>query len=128
MNEFPPNINPRLATLSAFIVGFILIDDFTGDEQRAIGNWAITVGQTLLMNATYQLLIENRIEGNDININSRQAKCGGSPYPHGGKKEQYDQIFNNLNLHELMQDEDLELIKKVLKKMQEAIEKLNEKI
>jgi len=128
MNEFPPNINPRLATLSAFIVGFILIDDFTGDEQRAIGNWAITVGQTLLMNATYQLLIENRIEGNDININSRQAKCCGSPYPHGGKKEQYDQIFNNLNLHELMQDEDLELIKKVLKKMQEAIEKLNEKI
>lgn len=82
MGRFPPNYDPRIYTLSAVIIGLALIDNFTASEQNAIGNWFITVGQTLENNSAWQQVIEERVVGNTVNINSQEAKSGGSPYMH----------------------------------------------
>lgn len=42
-----PNINSSTFTLSAIIVGFMLIGDLNSTEQNALGNWFMLVGQTL---------------------------------------------------------------------------------
>ena len=73
MHNFPPNIDPKISTLSAVVIGFALIDHFTASEQNALGNWFITIGQILENNSAFQQLIEGRIQGNSININSRNC-------------------------------------------------------
>lgn len=78
--NFPPNFNPELYSFSAFIIGAILVDDLNVNEQNSIGNWLMLVAQYMLTNSAQQQLIESRIERVNININSKQAKKGGSPY------------------------------------------------
>ena len=34
-----PDTNPKLFSLSAVVVGYLLIDDLTANEQNALGNW-----------------------------------------------------------------------------------------
>lgn len=82
MKNFPPSLDPEIYTLSAVLIGLALIDNFTANEQNAIGNWFITIGQTLENNSAWQAVLEERIAGKTININSEQAKKGGSPYMH----------------------------------------------
>lgn len=64
MNEFPPNINPELFSITAMIVGLIIEDDFNASELNAIGNWLILVGQITLTTAAQQQLIDNRYQKN----------------------------------------------------------------
>ena len=42
-----PNVPPKLFSLSAVVVGYILIDDMTANEQNAVGNWLMLVAQVL---------------------------------------------------------------------------------
>ena len=58
------NISPKTYTLSAAIVGFLLIDDTTANEQNALGNWLMLIAQVLCTNA-YFLQLKNQ----NININ-----------------------------------------------------------
>ena len=54
------NISPKLYTLSAAIVGFLLIDDSNANEQNALGNWLMLVAQVLCTNAYFlQLQTQN---------------------------------------------------------------------
>ena len=57
MNE---QISPRMFTLSAFIVGYLLIDDLTANEQNALGNWLMLVAQVLSTNAFYKQVMAER--------------------------------------------------------------------
>ena len=79
MNIFPPDLDPKIYNISAILIGLSLVGNFSAAEQNAIGNWFMTIGQILENNAAWQAMIENRINGG-ININSKTAKCGGSPY------------------------------------------------
>lgn len=99
MDRFPPTINPRVFTLSSVIVGYLLIDNFTANEQNSIGNWFMTVGQILECNASMQQTVEERFQGDTININSQQFKNGGSPYLHnkGLYPREYDDGSSNSN-------------------------------
>lgn len=127
MKRFPPSLDPKLYTISAFAIGLALIDNFTANEQNAIGNWFITIGQTLENSAAWQLVVEERIQGNTININSREAKEGGSPYmnneplcprPNNSSgSNQQDNSKENLEDYFLM-------IEKTLQVMQDEIDKL----
>jgi len=55
------NISPTAYTLSAAIVGFLLIDDTTANEQNALGNWLMLVAQVLCTNAYFlQLKTQNQ--------------------------------------------------------------------
>lgn len=55
-----PNIPPKLFSLSAIIVGYILIDDSTANEQNAMGNWLMLVAQVLSTNAFYRAVMQER--------------------------------------------------------------------
>ena len=55
-----PNIPPKLFSLSAVVVGYILIDDMTANEQNAVGNWLMLVAQVLSTNAFYKAVMQER--------------------------------------------------------------------
>lgn len=55
-----PNIPPKLFSASAVVVGYILIDDLTANEQNAIGNWLMLVAQVLSTNAFYRAVMQER--------------------------------------------------------------------
>lgn len=73
------NTNPRLSTSISFILGLLLVDNLTAPEQNMLGNWIILLGQTILTNAASQNIIEGRIKGGIININSKEVKCLYNP-------------------------------------------------
>lgn len=104
--------NPRIYTLSSLIIGYLLIDDLTANEQNALGNWLMTIGQILEANAAVQQVIEERFKGNTYNINSEQFKNGGSPFMNN------DPLFNFASINE-------ETINEIKKTLRELIEKIN---
>lgn len=65
-----PNIPPKLFSLSAVIVGYLLIDDTTANEQNALGNWLMLVAQILCTNAFYKQVMQER--GFDNNKNDSE--------------------------------------------------------
>lgn len=72
--------NPKNYTLSAIILGYLMIGDYSSYDQNAIGNWFMTIGQILEANAAIQQAFESRYSDTTININSKQFKKGGSAY------------------------------------------------
>lgn len=65
MNDFPPNINPEIFSITAMIVGLIIEDDYDANELNSIGNWLILVGQITLTTAAQQQLINARYQNNN---------------------------------------------------------------
>lgn len=55
-----PNIPPKLFSLSAVAVGYILIDDTTALEQNALGNWLMLIAQVLCTNGFYRQVMQER--------------------------------------------------------------------
>ena len=55
-----PDTNPKLFSLSAVVVGYLLIDDLTANEQNALGNWLMLVGQLVSTNAYYAAVVAER--------------------------------------------------------------------
>lgn len=63
-----PNMPAKAFSLSAIIVGYLLIDDLTANEQNALGNWLMLTAQVLCTNAFYKQVQAERREEN-INNN-----------------------------------------------------------
>jgi hypothetical protein len=102
-----PNIPPKLFSLSAVAVGYLLIDDMTANEQNALGNWLMLVAQVLSTNAYYKALMKER--GLDTDKFTESGK--NNAYSFGNNRYK----FNNSN--------ELEDTITMLKKMVSAIEK-----
>lgn len=66
-----PNIPPKLFSLSAVTVGYLLIDDTTANEQNALGNWLMLVAQILCTNAFYKQVMQERGHNNTKNDNEQ---------------------------------------------------------
>lgn len=47
------DIKPEVYTISAFLLGYLLIDTLSSTEQSQLGNWFMLVGQTLCTNGSY---------------------------------------------------------------------------
>ena len=62
-----PNMEPKIFSLSAVTVGYLLIDDLTANEQNALGNWLMLVAQVLCTNAFYKQVLSERKIKNSIN-------------------------------------------------------------
>lgn len=62
-----PNVPPKAFSFSAVIVGYLLIDDMTANEQNALGNWLMLVAQVISTNAYYKQVMTER---NKTNINN----------------------------------------------------------
>lgn len=135
MGQFPPTGNPRIFTLSAVIIAFLLMDDFTANEQNAIGNWLMTVGQTLEANAAFQQVVEERIQGNTVNINSCQFKNGGSPYMNNpplyprddntGNNNDSSGNAGNQNSQTYKYEDEMETLKKAMDKIKAKLDELS---
>jgi len=115
--RFPASNNPKTFTLSAVIVGYALIDDLTANEQNSLGNWLMMVGQLLETNSSQQQVIEERINGNTININGNNYKQCGDPYMHNPPLYNKNSTTNN-------NENDINLIKKTLDRMQKEMNKM----
>ena len=114
MNNFPPNLDPKLYNISSILIGLALIQNFTASEQNAIGNWFMTIGQILENNAAWQQVIEQRITGNTLNINSKKYKDTGNPY------------MDNEAWVESPDDKEINNIKRVIEIMQEQLKELQQ--
>lgn len=68
-----PNIPAKAFSFSAVVVGYLLIDDLTANEQNALGNWLMLTAQVLSTNAFYQQVQQERgrnLGGQNNNQNS----------------------------------------------------------
>lgn len=59
MNNQSLKDNPRVLTLSAIILGYALIGDYSANEQNAIGNWFMLVGQILETNSAFEQMSQS---------------------------------------------------------------------
>lgn len=57
--NFLAQIQAKPYTITAALLGYILIDDFTPAGQNSLGNWFMLVGQVLTTNASQQQVINN---------------------------------------------------------------------
>lgn len=69
-----PNVSPEAFTFSAVMIGYLLIDDTTANEQNALGNWLMLIAQVLCTNAFFQQVQAERgnfnVQNNSQNVNS----------------------------------------------------------
>lgn len=110
-------INPKILTISSAIIGFALIGDLSADEQNAISNWFILIGQVLKTNSGFQILLENNIKDSDININSKEMKDIYNPFCYD--KDTIINILNNLN--KSYTKKDIEILKRTIEIMYKKI-------
>ena len=59
-----PNVSPKAFSFSAIIVGYLLIDDLTANEQNSLGNWLMLTAQVLCTNAYYKQVQQERSTSN----------------------------------------------------------------
>lgn len=100
-----PNIPPKLFSLSAVAVGYILIDDTTAREQNAMGNWLMLVAQVLSTNAFYRQVMQER--GLEPSGSTESGKT------------------NNNNSFD--ENDTIEMLKKMIYAMQQEINELKKK-
>lgn len=93
-----PNISPKAFSFSAVVVGYLLIDDMTANEQNALGNWLMLVAQVISTNAFYkQVMAERGMDNNNNNNINNQ---------------------NNSNINEII------MLEKMIKALKQEIDNL----
>lgn len=113
------NTNPRYSTIFAVIIGLLLIDDLTVDEQNTLGEWIMLIGQIIVTNANAQYTIESRIKNDQININSKEIKSIYFPFIYNidKLKEIIKVLYPNTNI-------DTNVLSNYLNDLKEKIDKL----
>lgn len=115
-----PNVPPKLFSLSAVVVGYILIDDSTANEQNALGNWLMLVAQVLSTNAFYRAVMQER------GLEPREATETGrnNSYTFGNKRA--NNFYNNqtgFNNNTNCNDKDIKETVAMLEKIVCALQK-----
>ena len=100
-----PNIPPKAFSFSAVIVGYLLIDDLTANEQNALGNWLMLVAQVISTNAFYKQVMAERGLDNSDTTKSRNA-------------------MNNQNSQSNSNIDEVAILEKMVKVLQKEIEDL----
>lgn len=80
------NNKPRLYTLSAIVLGYAMIGDYTANEQNAIGNWFMLIGQILETNSAMVQVLNNNSNNNYNNF----------PPPSNDEIQKIKEVLNNL--------------------------------
>ena len=68
-----PNIPAKAFSFSAIVVGYLLIDDLTANEQNAFGNWLMLTAQVLRTNAFYKQVQQERSTNVTDNMNNSDS-------------------------------------------------------
>ena len=110
------NINSKVSTSLSFIIGLLLTSDLDTAEQNMLGNFIFLIGQTIQTNAASQHLIETKIHGKRMNLNSKEIKSIYNPvvYNIDHVKKIVKELYPN-------NSEDIKIIEKVLKDLQNKI-------
>ncbi len=118
-----PNIPPKLFSASAVVVGYILIDDMTANEQNAVGNWLMLVAQVLSTNAFYRSVMQERGLEPVGSTESGATETGrNNAYTFSGS---YGQSAGNVNTSDdSNKDETLAMLEKMVRAMQTEIENI----
>lgn len=98
--------NSKTYTLAALIIGYILIEELTVDDQNAVGNWLMTIGQVLDGNAAIAQAIQNKIDASQNNNNN-------------GNNVNNESIINCIKEDKKTINELREMIKKIEKRLDE---------
>lgn len=99
------NINSKTFTLSAVIIGYILIEDSTPAEQNSLGNWFMLIGQILCTNSAQQQVINNK---NNTSTNQNMHTI-------------------NSNTKESEKINEIEMMKKVIKALEQEINNIKKR-
>ena len=99
-------LNPKVSSAICILIGYLLIDDLTANEQNVVGNWLMLISQILITNAAAQALIERRVHGPIMNTNSEEVKNSYDPIKYNIETlrnvlkeiypDQMKNVFNNL--------------------------------
>lgn len=140
-----PDIPPKLFTLSAIAVGYILIDDTTANEQNALGNWLMLTAQVLCTNAYYKQVqaergITNQKTGTNYQSNSYSVNNENyyNSNSNNNNANNYSEFMNrnnknnintnsdndNVNNSDTNINETIAMIKKMINAMREEINNL----
>ena len=76
MRNLLPNMHPLTFTTSAVIVGYLLIDDLSVEEQAALGSWFEVVGDILASSSSWLAVLQSRnvIPSNDEKNNDDEIE------------------------------------------------------
>lgn len=94
--RFIPNVPPKVFTISAEVIGYLLIDDTTANEQNALGNWLMLVAQILCTNAFYAQVQEERGNPN-IGARSVNQKANQNSNPQEDTLKMLTKMVNAMN-------------------------------
>ena len=94
-----PEVPPQLFSLSAVIVGVLLVDDSTPNEQNALGNWLMLVSQYLCTNAAYGQLLQSRTQtpGSFSENNQSQANQANNSNSSNSDEETLQMLVKMVN-------------------------------
>lgn len=115
-----PNIPPKLFSFSAIVVGYILIDDATANEQNALGNWLMLVAQVLQTNAFYRQVMQER--GLEPVGSTESGKTNPNTF-HGN----FGQSAGNVNFNG-SEEETLAMLEKMIRAIQIEIENIKKEL
>lgn len=123
-----PNIPPKIFSLSAVVVGYILIDDMTANEQNAVSNWLMLVAQVLATNAFYRSVMQERgLEPVGSTENGATETGRNNAYTFSGA---YGQSAGNVNTNSASSDneETIAMLEKMVRAMQTEIENIKKSL
>lgn len=98
--------NSQTYTLAALVIGLILTEELSVNDQNALGNWLMTIGQILDGNAAVAQAIQDRIGDNSNN---------------GNNNNNNDIIMNCIKEDKKTIDE----LKSMIKKLEERLDELS---
>ena len=119
-----PNIPPKLFSLSAVAIGYILIDDTTANEQNALGNWLMLVAQVLSTNAFYRALMQER------GLEPRESTESGknNSYSFGNNSNYFNNNFNGKTDSQTEYNETIIMLEKMIRALEKEICEIKKKM
>ena len=119
-----PNIPPKLFSISAVAIGYLLIDDTTANEQNALGNWLMLVAQVLSTNAFYRALMQER------GLEPRESTESGknNSYSFGNNSNYFNNNFNGKTDSQTEYNETIIMLEKMIRALEKEIKDIKNKM
>lgn len=119
-----PNIPPKLFSISAVAIGYLLIDDTTANEQNALGNWLMLVAQVLSTNAFYRTLMQER------GLEPRESTESGknNSYSFGNNSNYFNNNFNGKTDSQTEYNETIIMLEKMIRALEKEICEIKKKM
>lgn len=122
-----PNIPPKLFSGSAVVVGYLLIDDLTANEQNALGNWLMLVAQVLSTNAFYkQVMAERGLYFGSPRSNNMQNNSQGNNQNNNTQYNNNQTCNNNCNTSEA--EVSIMMLEKMMRVLQKEVDELKKEL